>query len=172
MPNPPAPSPSGRKRSVTPDPVDAPSPKRHAADVTADSSGLLPQKIHFVVVGEITAYQADYLEIWRKYAKDDHGEPYTIEVWTDSNSFYDRIKFQSLVEKIYAQVTADQWPYFDGSEKDLGGAGPLDEFRFQLKKAEAKIRMYMKDKNLTRAEAIELYLKEDLNKKNFRTSTN
>ena len=96
-PNPEGVQPSKRVRYESPPPISAPEVSTH-----------FPNTLHFVVVGELSPYQADYIQLW---ARKNPG--YTVKVWRDNDSIYGSIGFRNQVEDVYsgAVVMAAQSNY-------------------------------------------------------------
>lgn len=76
--------------------------------VVSKTSPHFPNTLHFVVVGELTPYQADYIQLW---ARKNPG--YTVKVWRDSGSVFENIEFRNQVAGTFDEsvIQADNANY-------------------------------------------------------------
>ena len=103
MPIPPAPQggndaqparPPKRPNALPPDTPDTEPPFPKQPRIDPDS--LFPKKLHFAIVGELSAYEADYIELWARTNPE-----YEVTVWRDSASIFDPLKSRIIAENAY-----------------------------------------------------------------------
>ena len=150
MPPPPA---GAGQNPLPPPPPGQPPAKRIAVPANAVPAPhtALPRTIHIVIVGEITSYEADYMEVWKRYSG------YDVKVWKDDNSIFDRIVFKTLVEDVYGKLTPKDLLLFDDKPD-----GPLAHFRVELEKIDGQIDAIKQSRHLqNRSEAVKIFLEDN-----------
>ena len=98
------------QRSATP-PISSPSPPKRvrvagSSPIDVPASDRFQKTLHFVVVGELTAGQADYIRIWAINNPD-----YTVKVWRDRSSETDYLRFKANIDFIYEFGDVDRLSY-------------------------------------------------------------